>query len=136
MSAFLIVSQSDTKNLFQTQNDYSTFSEFRENETNSYNLIGMGRYNLVYSPNKNERWLVNTELKSNNNDIDNNIISLVGLNQVDIRTNRDFGNLKVNQILEWHKRFSQSHTTSSVISYDYQKEDRISCWETNDDILE
>lgn len=136
MSSFLIFSKSDTKNIFQTQNNYSTFNELRNSENLIDNLIGIGRYNLQYSPIKNERWLVNTELKLNNNNVDNQISSTANSNEVNVFTNRDLNTQKINQIFEWHKRYSDSHTSSSVLNYNYQKNNRFNLWNTNDEILQ
>lgn len=136
VSGYLIFSKSDIVNFFQTQNDYTTFNEFRENRTQSDNLLGIGKFNLEYAANSKEQWYVRTLLKRTDNTRNNAIESTTENETNAIFSQRDLMNSSVNQSIEWHKKQSRKHTFSTLVNYNYRQNDQANFWQTEDEILQ
>lgn len=136
ISGYLILNQLNDDNFLETQNDYSTFNEFRENSTQSNIFFGIGKINMEYKPSNSETWYLRTQVRRTENGLDNLISSSIGNQTNDILTNRNTENVNLNQNIEWHKRKSEKQTLSSIINYSFTKDNRFSFWETDDDILQ
>ncbi len=136
VSGYAIFSNSETTNLIENLNEYTTFSEQRTNTTNTDNLLGIGNLNLEYTPNTKEKWYVRSQVKRTNNTNANNLISLVNGNTNTINTDRDLTATYINQNIEWHKRQNEKHTFSSVINYVFDKSNKTAFWDTQDPILQ
>ena len=124
VSGYLIFSKSDIENYFQTQNDYATFNELRNNRTLSNNLLGIGKFNLEYAANDKEQWYVRTLLKRTDNTRNNAIESTIENETNDIFSQRDLISSSVNQSIEWHKKQSRKHTFSTLVNYNYRQNDQ------------
>ena len=136
VSEYLIFNQSEEENFFETQNDYSTFREFRENSTQSDNLLGIGKLNIEYKASNKEEWYIRSQFKKTNNTRANTIASLINADTDIITTNRDVKATSASQNIEWHKRQSEKHTFSAIVNYDYRKNNQGAFWQTQDTILE
>ena len=136
VSGYLIFSKSDIENYFQTQNDYTTFNELRNNRTLSNNLLGIGKFNLEYAANDKEQWYVRTLLKRTDNTRNNAIESTTENETNTIFSQRDLMNSSVNQSIEWHKKQSRKHTFSTLVNYNYRQNDQANFWQTEDEILQ
>ncbi len=136
VSGYAIFNRSNTKNLLQTQNDYSTFNEFRENNTQSNNILGIGKLNLEYEASSTEQWYVRTQVKKTDNDLSNGIISIIADQTNTISTNQNLEIIDINQNIEWHKRLSEKHTFSTILNYNFTKNNGFFFWQTEDDILQ
>mgnify|MGYP006157354813 FL=1 len=136
VSGYLIFSKSDIENYFQTQNDYATFNELRNNRTLSNNLLGIGKFNLEYAANDKEQWYVRTLLKRTDNTRNNAIESTIENETNDIFSQRDLISSSVNQSIEWHKKQSRKHTFSTLVNYNYRQNDQANFWQTEDEILQ
>ena len=133
VSGYAIFSNSETNNLIENLNEYTTFSEERTNSTNSDNLLGIGNLNIEYNPNSKEKWYSRSQIKRTNNTNLNSLISVVNANTNTINTDRDLTATYINQNIEWHKRQNDKHTFSSVFNYVFNKSDKTNYWETKDD---
>lgn len=136
VSGYLIFSKSDIENYFQTQNDYTTFNELRNNRTLSNNLLGIGKFNLEYAVNDKEQWYFRTLLKRTDNTRNNAIESTTENETNAIFSQRDLMNSSVNQSIEWHKKQSRKHTFSTLVNYNYRQNDQANFWQTEDEILQ
>lgn len=136
VSGYLIFSKSDIENYFQTQNDYTTFNELRNNRTLSNNLLVIGKFNLEYAANDKEQWYVRTLLKRTDNTRNNAIESTTENETNTIFSQRDLMNSSVNQSIEWHKKQSRKHTFSTLVNYNYRQNDQANFWQTEDEILQ
>tara|TARA_R110001632_G_scaffold63318_3_gene151522 strand:+ start:62373 stop:65018 length:2646 start_codon:yes stop_codon:yes gene_type:complete len=136
VSGYLIFSKSDIENFFQTQNDYTTFNEFRENRTQADNLLGIGKLNLEYAANSKEQWYARTQVKRTENTKENTILSTINDVSNTIVSDRNLVVTSLNQNIEWHKRQSEKHTFSAVINYDYRQNDNTNFWQSEDAILQ
>lgn len=135
-SGYFILSDTEEENFLQTQNDYSTFSEFRENKTLSDNLLGIGKLSIEYKPSTKEQWYFRSQIKRTVNDFNNQIFSNILGETNNILTQRDLKNLNLNQNIEWHKRASDKNTFSAVANYNFVNGNRNSFWQTEDNILQ
>lgn len=135
VSGYLIFSHSEEENFFETQNDYSTFNEYRENKTELDNFLGIGKLNIEYKVDDNEQWYIRSQTKQTNSEKVNAITSLINVNLDSISTDRDIKATSLTQNMEWHKRQSEKHTFSTIINYDYKKNNQNAFWQTEDDIL-
>ena len=118
--------------LFEEINKYNTFTEQRTNKTSVDNILGIGNFNLEYTPNSLEKWYVRTQVKRTNSTNNNSLNSLVAANTNTITTKRGLTATYINQNIEWHKRQSDKHTFSSVFSYIFDKSDKNAFWQTPD----
>ncbi|MFY0630344.1 MAG: carboxypeptidase-like regulatory domain-containing protein [Flavobacteriaceae bacterium] len=136
VSGFLIFSRSDTKNYLETQNDYSTFTEFRESIRLADNLLGIGKLNIEYAVNSKEQFYARTQVKRTDNASNNSILSLIEGDTDIITTNSGLEATSLNQSIEWHKRQSNTHTFSTIVNYDYRKNNQDVLWQTDNAILQ
>ncbi len=136
VSGYLIFSQSDENNFFETQNDYSSFNEFRKNKTELNNLSGIGKLNIAYKSSDNEQWHIRSQFKKTNNDKFNSITSLINTDLDSINTERGVGAISLTQNIEWHKKQSEKHTFSALINYEFRNNNQNTFWQTEDDILQ
>ncbi len=136
ISGYLIFSKSDIENFFQTQNDYTTFNEFRENRTQADNLLGIGKFNIEYAANNNEQWYLRTQVKRTDNHNDNSIISTIENSSNSILSERNLMATSINQNIEWHKKQSKKHTFSTIVNYNFRQNDHTNFWQTEDAILQ
>ncbi|MEE9406493.1 MAG: carboxypeptidase-like regulatory domain-containing protein [Polaribacter sp.] len=133
ISGYAIFSNTNTSSFIENFNEYTTFTEQKTNNTTADNLLGIGNFNLDYTPNTKEKWYARTQVKRTNNTNNNSLTSLINTNENTILTNRDLTATYVNQNIEWHKRQSDKHTFSSVFNYVFDKSDKKSFWETKQD---
>lgn len=136
LSAYLILSDTREENFFQTQNDYGSFDEFRENRTLTNSIFGIGKLNIDFKPKNSEQWYFRSQVKKTTNNRDNGITSNIADEINSILSDRASDNIEINQNVEWHKRTSSKHTFSGIANYDYFSRQRTTLWETQDNILQ
>ena len=133
ISGYAIFSNTNTSSFIENLNEYTSFTEQRANKTNTDNLLGIGNFNLEYTPNTKEKWYARTQVKRTNNTNNNSLTSLVNANSNTITTDRSLTATYINQNIEWHKRQNAKHTFSSVFNYLFDKSNKKNYWETKDD---
>ena len=136
VSGYLIFSQSDEDNFFETQNDYSSFNEFRKNKTELNNLSGIGKLNIAYTPSDHEQWKIRSQFKKTSGDKVNSITSLINEDLDIINTDRNVEAISLAQNIEWHKKQSEKHTFSTLVNYEFRNNNQNTFWQTEDDILQ
>lgn len=132
ISGYAIFSNTNNSSFIEDINEYNTFTEQRKNSKSANNTLGIGNFNLEYTPNSLEKWYVRTQLKRTNNTNNISLSSLVTTNTNTIVTDRDLITTYINQNIEWHKRLSKKHTFSSVFSYQFDKGNKNTFWQTSD----
>jgi len=135
ISTYLIFSDTNTSNFIESLNQYTNFNEKKTNNTKAANLLGIGNFNVEYTPNILEKWHIKTQVKRTNSVKENKIISLINTNSNTISTDRDLRATYINQNIEWHKKQSDKHTFSSVINYVYNKNNNNNFWQTQDTVF-
>ena len=136
VSGYVIFSNSNVGSFVEDFNEYNTFTEQRTNKANADNLLGIGNFNLEYTPNAKEKWYVRTQVKRTNNTNNNSLSSLVNATENTIKTDRDLTATYINQNIEWHKRQNDKHTFSSVFNYVFDKSNTTAFWKTENPILQ
>ena len=136
IAGFAIFSNTNTSSFVEDFNAYNTFTEQRTNTTNADNLLGIGNLNIEYTPNSQEKWYLRTQVKRTDNANDNRLTSLVNTTSNTITTDRALTATYINQNVEWHKRQSDKHTFSSVLSYIFDKSAKNTFWQTENPILQ
>ena len=135
ISGYVIFSDTNTGSFSESLNEYTAFNEKQTKDTKANNLLGIGNFNIDYTPNTIEKWHIRTQLKRTNSFNENIINSLINVNNNTIITDRDIQTTSINQNIEWHKRKSNKHIFSTVVSYMYNKNDRNNFWQTKDTIF-
>ncbi|QTD36275.1 carboxypeptidase-like regulatory domain-containing protein [Polaribacter batillariae] len=135
ISGYAIFSNTNTSSFIENLNEYTNFNEEKTNKTDADNLLGIGNFNIEYTPNNLEKWHIKTQFKRTNNYSQNAITSLINTNTNTITTDRNLKSTYINQNIEWHKRQSSKHTFSTVLNYVYNKNNRNHFWQTKDPIF-
>ncbi len=136
LRGYAIFSNEDSNSLIKSDNQYFSFLEQNENATNIKNKLGIGRFNLEYTPSSLERWYARTQIKKTDSFKNNSILSLISDNTNTIVNDKDSKSTYVNQNIEWHKLFSKKHTVSSIVNYTFNKRDQTALWNASNPILE
>jgi hypothetical protein len=126
--------KNQTINTQYTQNDGFLF----QNNINNSNLKSkyfVGNFKLKYSPNKNEIWKYNSNVKFLKNNIASNIDSKTNNYNSIFETTNDFDDMNFDQFLEWHKSYSTKHTTSIVANQVLDINKQNNNWLTNNVFL-
>lgn len=132
---------SDTKNSSRQEsfNDYFVSDNLIENRTNTENQqnhFGIGKVKLKIKPNTDTDITVESFIKASSNSLQNNTSTITEENSNIINTYVDADNFSIKQDLQWHRKFSTKHTTSTVFNYQYQKATPNTNWLTDETILQ
>lgn len=136
VSGYAIFSRTNTNSFQINENQYVDFIENQEDNTNSKNILGIGKLTFDYSPNTKEQWYFKTQVKRTNNNKLNLFSSIINLNENNIHTNNSGVATYVNQNIEWHHDYSRKHTFSAIANYIFDKNNFENLWETSYPILE
>lgn len=136
VSGFAIVSKTNTSSFEESNNQYTSITEQKQNTTNAENVFGIGKLNLEYAPNNKVQWYARTQVKKTNNSNNNQIFSSINSIQNVFNTNRKTDALSVNQNIEWHQQQSTKHTFSFIADYTFDKNNPTNYWQTTNQILQ
>ena len=136
VSGYAIFSHNNTQSFQQTLNEYTVFTEKKENRSQLKDILGIVKLNLEYSPTYNEQFYVKSQIKRSTNYGVNGISSLINNQLNSILTNKSVGYWNVDQNLEWHKKQSQKHTFSSVVNYTFSTNKPITFWNASQSFAE
>jgi len=136
ISGYAIFSHTNNETLVESVNQYAAFTEEKENTSSTRNILGIGKFNLEYTPTPNEQWYFKTQFKKTDNLKSNSIISSI---ENDVRTIFSENTTQatyLNQNIEWHKKLSNKHTFSLAADVTFDKNNPNTLWETNNPILQ
>ena len=133
---FAIISKTNTNSFEESNNQYASILEQKQNTTNAKNVFGIGKLNVEYTPNKKAKWHARTQVKKTNNKNYNKIFSTINGTQNSFNTNRKTNAISINQNIEWHQQHSNKHTFSFVADYSYDKNNPVNYWQTTNQILQ
>lgn len=128
LSGYAIFSHNNTQSLSETVNDYTSFTEYQTNANNKKSVLGIGKLSAEYTPNFKEKWYVRTQIKGSSNTANNQINTIVDINNNQIATLNDATEWYVNQNIEWHKDQSDAHTFSAIANYTYDTSNPHTSW--------
>ena len=123
----------------QTLNDYFASDNLIENRTNTgkqNSRFGIGKLTLKLKPNNDTDVTFGSYVKASSNRSLNNISTITEDVSNNIDTYVDADNVLIKQEIQWHKHFSEKHTTSTVFNYQYQKTTPNTNWLTDEIILQ
>ena len=136
ISGYGIFSHSKENTFERSINEYNTFDETKEANTDSENLLGIGKLTFDYIPNLKEQWYFNTQFKKTNILNTNSINSKIDNTNSTFLTNKKLVATYFNQNIEWHKRAFKKHTYSFVVNFTFENNNPITFWESNNLILQ
>lgn len=140
LSSYLIYSGSDSESRIETNNEYllpdTNILENVVNKRSANNKLGLGKIKLKYTPNDLEQLSFDMLAKARNNLGLTSIISIIDFNEQNFEDIKDTDEAYVNGNLEWHKKLSNKNAFSADSSFEYDKNNAISNWNTNRAIAE
>ena len=136
ISGYAIFSHAKNETLVESVNQYTAFTEEKENTTNSRNILGIAKFNLEYAPTSNEQWYFKTQFKKTDNLKSNAIISSIDNEIRSIFSENTTQATFLNQNIEWHQKKSNKHTFSFAADATFDENNPKTLWETNQAILQ
>lgn len=140
VSSYLIVNNESTKTLNQTLNTYQNidnpFIEQRESTNKLDNFFTIGKLTLEYNPTTKEDLKLSTFIKATNNNALGSIITQSPSLSNTISTNNDIKSISLKQNLSYTRKLSKKHTGTLEATYNYQYDQPITNWITNQEILQ
>lgn len=136
ISGFAIISKTNTHSYEESNNQYASINEQKENTTNAENVFGIGKLNLEYAPNKKAQWYARTQVKKTKNINNKEIFSTINSSQNIFNTNRETDAIFIKQNIEWHQQQSDKHTFSFIADYTLDKNNPNNYWQTTNPILQ
>lgn len=135
VSGYAIFSHNKTNSFMKNLNQFTTFLEETKNETTSKNILGIGKLNLEYTPNFEEKWYLKTQIKKSDVNNHNAIASAINNKTNTINTSKENDIWYFNQNIEWHKNQSENHTFSSIANYTFDKNNPLTFWNASKSFL-
>lgn len=136
VSGYAIFSHSKNETLIESINQYTAFTEEKENKSNTRNILGIAKFNIEYAPTANEQWYFKTQFKKTDNLKNNSVISNINNEDRLIFSENNAEATYLNQNVEWHKKLSNKHTFSFAADITFDKNNPTTVWETNQTILQ
>ncbi len=136
VSGYAIFSHTDNDSFSNQKNQYTKFTENKENTTNLKNTLAIGKFSIDHAPNNTEQWYFRTQIKQTNNYKHNLILSEVDKTTSKIQTNQNDKATYINQNVEWHQKKSSKHTFSVLADYTFDKNYPNTFWLTTNPILQ
>ncbi len=136
ISAYGIFSKTREKTLVEATNQYNTFTESREINSQTDNTFAIGHIKAVYLPNLTDQWYFKTQFKNTDNGYNNTINSIVDTLGNTFLNNENVEGSFFDQTVEWHRKSSRHHTFSAGFNYTFDERAPKTLWQTSDDILQ
>ncbi len=136
VSGYAIFSHSKNETFIESINQYTAFTEEKENRSTTRNILGIGKFNIEYAPTSNAQWYFKTQFKKTDNLKSNGIISRIADENRLIFSKNNAEATYINQNVEWHKKLSNKHTFSFAADVAFDKNNPTTVWETNQTILQ
>ena len=138
-TGYAIASNTKNDTRVTTLNNYisdatSILENKLETESTNHNFV-VSKVSLDYKPRSTEDISYSGFIKTINiNDV-GNLISTTAKTQNNLNTSLERSALQVKQNFEWHKKYSNKHTTSFILDYQYAKNNPENKWLTTMPIL-
>lgn len=140
ISGYVITSKAKTETETNVLNSYTTLDDpFDENRitTNSLNnFFTIGKLTLDYDPSYEEDLALNTFIKVTNNDSFGTVTTINPSQNNNIATITDIKGLNLKQNISYSTKLSRDHTGTLEATYNYQNDNPITNWLTNQQILQ
>jgi len=140
LSGYIITSNSRTDTQSNTLNEYLNFNEpFIEDRTTSNrinNFFTIGKITVDYDPSYDEDFAYNSFVKITNNDGNGLIRTQSPSRDNRINTITDIKGVNLKQNVSYSRKLSKNHTATLEAIYNYQNDQPITEWLTNQQILQ
>ncbi|MEZ4855086.1 MAG: carboxypeptidase-like regulatory domain-containing protein [Gelidibacter sp.] len=140
ITGYIITSKSKTGTQSDTQNEYlnvdAPFTEDRSVNNQFHNFFTIGKITLDYDPSYEEDFAYNSFVKITNNDSNGFITTINPTQSNNINTLTDIKGLNLKQNISYSRKLSKDHTGTLEATYNYQNDQPITEWLTNQQILQ
>jgi hypothetical protein len=139
LSAYVIGSRvvneiKNTAEITYFQNEFSTI-ENRLNQLDSDKNFFLGRLKFNHKASNNEQWSYDANFKLTDRNFDDRLTSKTPSQFNEFVTLSNFKDVYLNQFVEWHKSYSDTKTTTLVVSQKYEDRNSAVDWQTNQPFL-
>lgn len=140
INAYVIATNSQTQTLTTATNQYNTqegsFEENRENTGDNQLFFTLGKATLRYSPSTEKDISFSSFFKYTNGESVGGISTQSPFQNNQINTTSILDDFEIKNTLNYSRRFSRTHTITSEIEQQYQKDNPFNRWVTNQPILQ
>lgn len=140
ISGYAITSKAKTETENNVLNEYTSFEDpFTEDRTTTNslnNFFTIGKLTLDYDPSYEEDLALNTFVKLTNNDSFGNVTTINPTQDNTITTRTDIKGVNLKQNVSYSRKLSRDHTGTLEATYNYQNDQPINNWLTNQQILQ
>lgn len=133
-SKVFMASKTESTNQYLQSSSFSFENKLQNNDNRS--VLGIGNIKLDYAPKKNEKWYYNAQVQSSTNNSNATLNSITDVNNTTFKTLSQADNVSVKQYIEWHKNYTNHHTTTLVINQAYENNTPQNQWLTNQPFLD
>jgi hypothetical protein len=139
LSAYVIGSRvvneiKNTSEITYFENKFTT-TENRVNQLDSDKNFFLGRLKFNHKASSNEQWNYDANFKITDRNFDDNLTSETPEQFNEFITLSNFNDVYVNQFVEWHKSYSDTKTTTLVVSQKYENRISTTDWRANQPFL-
>lgn len=135
ISGYGIIAHTDENTQTETLNRYNTFTESRSTSNDIKNLFTTGKLDVAYLPNLTEQWFTKTKIKKAINEYNSSLLSQVDTLANSFLIDNRVEETSFNQVIEWHKKKSATHTFSALANYTFTNGTPNSQWTASNGIL-
>lgn len=128
VSAYIILSKTNTDSFVEKISDYTSFVEESSNKSSVDDWLAMAKLSIEYKPSYREKLNIRTQVKILDNSYIDNKNSVIDMSNNFIEGKKDFEEKYINQNIEWHKKTSDIHTISSILNYSFRSGIDKSVW--------
>jgi len=140
INAYVIATNSETQTLSTAINQYNTnegtFEENRVNTGDNNLFFTLGKATWRYNPSIEKDISFSTFFKFTNTDTNGSIATQSPFQNNQINTTNTLEGFEIKNILNYSKRFARTHTLTTEVEHQYQKNNPFNQWITNQPILQ
>lgn len=140
LNGYVIATNSQTNTLTTTLNQYNStegaFDETRTNAGDNNFFFTLGKATLRHSPSIEKDISFSSFFKYTNTESLSNINTQSPFQNNQINTTNNLEGFEIKNTLNYSKRFSRTHTITTEIEQQYQKDNPFNRWVTNQPILQ
>ncbi|MGB6267943.1 MAG: carboxypeptidase-like regulatory domain-containing protein, partial [Olleya sp.] len=129
-------SQTEANTINSYQNIDTPFTEHRNTNNNMNNFFTIGKITLEYNPTSKEDLAYNSFVKLSNNTSNGLLTTQSNSQNNSINTLTDNYGINLKQNISYSRKLSKKHTATLEATYNYQNDQPITNWITNQEILQ
>ena len=130
-SSYFILNNLRKENLTQSFNQYTTFTENKEDKAEAKNLLGIGNIDINYNSSNDLIISSKTQIKRSKLNYSNNIFSNTNEALNTFKKEEKVKPVFISQNIEIHKKFSSNHNLSLLGNFSYTKNNQNKFWESS-----